>query len=411
MENQAVATATDPLAEIKPAKLLLVDDKPANLLALQALLEEAGHEIVTAPSGQEALANALIDDFALILLDIMMPEMDGFETARRLREGERNGRTPIIFVTAYRELEEQLLRGYVAGGVDFLYKPIDPDVLRFKVSVFVDLYQHRALIRGYSSKLEKANIELEKANTELGKTNADLEQRVAERTADLRASNQELRLFAYAASHDLKEPLRTIATYAKLLDERYNRQFDADAKYLISDISNSARRLNSLLNDLLAYSEQVNKPENAAGYCDTEAVLAAVTMMLEVLIRDANAIITHDPLPRVGAEFNEVLQLIQNLIDNALKYRRAAPPHIHISAQQQNGLWLFSVKDNGQGIESQYHEQVFGIFKRLHGSEYSGNGIGLAICKKIVERRHGRIWVESEPGQGSNFCFTLPAAD
>ena len=396
MEDLPIATATQLLAEAKPARLLIVDDKPANLLALEALLEKSEHEIVTAASGQEAIESARIYDFALILLDVMMPEMDGFETARHIRETERNRRTPIIFVTAYRELEEQLLRGYVAGGVDFLYKPIDPDILRFKVSVFVDLYQQRTLIREYSSRLEMANT--------------DLERRVVERTTELRASNQELRLFAYTASHDLKEPLRTIASFAELLEERYKSQLDGDAKDLVSDIANSARRLDSLLSDLLAYAELVNKPQNTSESCDSEAVLAAVTMMLEVLIRETNATITHDPLPRVAAGFNEVLQLFQNLIDNALKYKGTNPPRVHISAKQQDEQWMFSVNDNGLGIESPYHDQVFGIFKRVHGREYSGNGIGLAVCKKIVERRRGRIWVESEPGQGSTFCFTLPAA-
>jgi two-component system sensor histidine kinase/response regulator len=398
MENQAIATAPpDPLAERRPARLLIVDDKPANLLALQALLEQPGHEVVQAASGQEAIASALVDDFALILLDVMMPEMDGFETAQRIRETERNRRTPIIFVTAYRELEEQLLRGYVAGAVDFLYKPIDPDILRFKVSVFVDLYQQRELIRKYSSQMEMANI--------------DLERRVAERTTELRASNHELRLFAYAACHDLREPLRTIATFAQLLDDRYKKQFDGDAGDLVSSIANSARRLDSLLTDLLAYSEQINRPERPGGFCDSEAVLATVLMLLEVSIKDTRATITHDPLPRVAAEFNEVLQLLQNLIDNALKYKGTAPPLIHISARQEDEKWVFFIKDNGLGIESCYHDEVFGIFKRLHGREYGGNGIGLAICKKIVERRHGRIWVESQPGQGSTFCFTLPPAD
>src|ERR1700730_1180362 len=160
MENQAIATAPDSLAEVRPARLLIVDDKPANLLALQALLEQPGHEILQAASGQEAIASALVHDFALILLDVMMPEMDGFETAQHIRESERNRSTPIIFVTAYRELEDQLLRGYVAGAVDFLYKPIDPDILRFKVSVFVDLYQQRELVRKYSSQMEMANIDL-----------------------------------------------------------------------------------------------------------------------------------------------------------------------------------------------------------------------------------------------------------
>ena len=133
-------------------------------------------------------------------------------------------------------------------------------------------------------------------------------------------------------------------------------------------------------------------------------------MMLDVLVRESHAVITHDPLPQVGAEFNEVTKLFQNLIGNAIKFRGADAPHIRISAQQQNEKWLFSVKDNGIGIHPQHHGEIFGIFKRLHGREYDGNGIGLAICKKIVERRDGRIWVDSQPGQGSTFYFTLPEA-
>jgi CheY-like chemotaxis protein len=160
-----------PVAVQQPARILLVDDNDANLLALEAVLESAGLELVTARSGQEALRQHLSAEYAVILLDVLMPDMDGFETARRIRERERGRATPIIFVTAYRELEEQLLRGYSAGAVDFLYKPIEPDVLRFKVSVFLDLYRQQAVIAQYAAKLEQAN--------------AELEQRVKERTADL----------------------------------------------------------------------------------------------------------------------------------------------------------------------------------------------------------------------------------
>ncbi|PYT12296.1 MAG: hybrid sensor histidine kinase/response regulator [Acidobacteria bacterium] len=396
MQCQETAMAVEPIEEPRPARILLVDDRPTNLVVLQALLEGAGHEILTASSGKEAVALTTAGDFALILLDVMMPEMDGFETARRIRDEGRNGRTPIIFITAYKELEEQLLRAYVVGGVDFLYKPIDPEVLKFKVSVFVDLYRQRALVKRYSTQLEAANT--------------DLERRVAERTAELHAANDELRLLAHASSHDLKEPLRTIANYTRLLDERYKQQLGGDAKEFINFITDGAHRLDSLLNDLLAYSEQLNPPRYAAACCDSEAVLGEVVMMLDVLVRESHAVITHDPLPQVGAEFNEVTKLFQNLIGNAIKFRGADAPHIRISAQQQNEKWLFSVKDNGIGIHPQHHGEIFGIFKRLHGREYDGNGIGLAICKKIVERRDGRIWVDSQPGQGSTFYFTLPEA-
>jgi two-component system sensor histidine kinase/response regulator len=182
MESTAVAREPEPIREPGPVKLLLVDDRPTNLFALEAVLDNRGYQIVTATSGQEAIARVLSHDFAVILLDVMMPGMDGFETASRIREVEAGRNTPIIFVTAYKEFEEQLHKGYGSGAVDFLYKPIDPDVLRFKVSVFANLQRQADLLKKYSAQVQAAN--------------AALEQRVEERTAELRASNEELEQFA-----------------------------------------------------------------------------------------------------------------------------------------------------------------------------------------------------------------------
>jgi signal transduction histidine kinase len=395
MESTGGAGEPEPLDEPKPVKLLLVDDRPANLLALEALLDNRGYEIVTAISGQEAVASILANEFAVILLDVMMPEMDGFETASRIREVELGKRAPIIFVTAHRELEDQLHRGYGSGAVDFLYKPVDPEVLRFKVSVFADLYRQADLLKKYSMQLQAAN--------------GALERRVEERTLELRKSNEELLQFAYVASHDLKEPLRTMANYASLLSEHCKGRLDRDAADFINHIVDGARRMDSLLNDLLLYSTHVSKAcATAAAHCDSEAALAAVMLILDALIRESHAVITHDQLPSVSVDFTELVQLFQNLIGNGLKYRRDEIPRIHISAEQRNDEWMFSVRDNGLGIEPKYYDQIFGIFRRVHGREYPGNGIGLAICKKIVERHRGCIWVESEPGKGSRFYFTLP---
>jgi signal transduction histidine kinase len=395
MESTGVASESEPLEEPTPVRLLLVDDRPANLLALEAVLDNRGYEIVTAISGREAIASVLANDFAVILLDVMMPEMDGFETASRIREVERGRRTPIIFVTAYREVEEQLRRGYGSGAVDFLYKPIDPEVLRFKVSVFADLHRQSELLKKYSMQLQAMNC--------------GLERRIAERTLELQKSIEELKQFAYVASHDLREPLRTMAIYASLLSERYKERLDSDAADFIHHIVVSARLMDSLLNDLLTYSTQVSKERRTtAADSDSEAALAGVLLMLDALIRESTAVVTHDPLPRVSVDFNELVQLFQNLIGNGIKYRRNEVPRIHISAQRCNDEWLFYVRDNGLGIDPKYHDQIFGIFKRVHGPEYPGNGIGLAICKKIVERYRGRIWVESQPGKGSTFYVTLP---
>jgi len=394
MENTAVARDPEPLGETEPVKLLLVDDRPTNLLALEAVLDNRGYEIVTASSGREAVASVLSHDFAVILLDVMMPEMDGFKTASRIREVEAGRNTPIIFVTAHREFEAQLHKGNRSGAVDFLYKPIDPEVLRFKVSVFANLQRQADLLKKYSTQLQDAN--------------AALEQRVEQRTAELRASNEELRQFAYVASHDLKEPLRTITTFAQILSQRYKGRLDSAADELIHHLVESTRRMDLLLDDLLVYSTHMNNGSETDTQSDSEAALAEVLLLLDALIRNNDAVITHDALPQVSANFNELVQLFQILIGNGLKYRRHEDPRIQVSAELGDGEWLFSVRDNGLGIDPRYHDQIFGIFKRVHGKEYPGNGIGLAVCKKIVEQRHGRIWVESEPEQGSTFYFTLP---
>src|SRR5579884_3245175 len=240
---QSTAMARDPGLSPRKVKILLVDDRPANLLALETILEDLGQEMVRANSGKEALRHLLTEDFAVILLDVNMPEMDGFETAALIRERERSRHTPILFITAHKDDDHQF-RGYYAGAVDFLYKPINPEILRSKVSIFVDLCRKTDLLRRHTEALETRNTELErtvrdlaKAEGEVRRLNSELEQRVRDRTAELTRANEELKQFAYAASHALREPLRTIASYTQLLNRRYQDRFDGDAvefmKYII----------------------------------------------------------------------------------------------------------------------------------------------------------------------------------
>ncbi len=389
-------------------KILLVDDQQENLLALEAVLEGLGQELVQASSGTEALRKLLESDFAAILLDVKMPGMDGFECAALIRQRDRSKDTPILFLTAYRN-DEHLDRGYNMGAVDYLLKPIVPEILRSKVSVFVELKRKNDLLKQKNQELERSIAERVRIEEDIRRLNAELEQRVAERTEELSRTNEELRQFAYVASHDLQEPLRTVGSYAQLLARRYQGKLDEDADEFIRYVVEGVYRMHGLLNDMLAYSRVTEARARPTRFVESEAAVHGAIMNLAASIRESGAEITQDALPQVVSDDSQLTQLFQNLIGNAIKYRSAAPVRIHIGVRLEKDEWVFSVKDNGVGIEPRYHERIFGIFKRLHGKELPGTGIGLAICKKIVERHRGRIWVESEPGMGSTFCFTLPA--
>jgi PAS domain S-box-containing protein len=252
--------------------------------------------------------------------------------------------------------------------------------------------------------------------TSLGRraTNRDIterklmEEKLRESLADLERSNKELEQFAYVASHDLQEPLRMVSSYTQLLERRCKDKLDADAKEFIAYAVDGANCMQRLIQDLLAYSRvsSMGRPLNPT---DCNGVLGRVRSNLSVAIEENNAIVTHDELPIVMADETQLVQVLQNLIGNAIKFRGEEPLHIHVSAEKNKNEWIFSVGDNGEGIDPQYHDRIFVIFQRLHTKEeYPGTGIGLAICKRIVERHGGRIWVESKLGKGSTFYFTIP---
>jgi PAS domain S-box-containing protein len=225
---------------------------------------------------------------------------------------------------------------------------------------------------------------------------------------ELKSSNAELEQFAYVASHDLQEPLRGIAGLAQILQQRYQGQLDSQADEFIDLIVDGTQRMQTLINDLLAYS-RIGRRGEAIRSTGAEAALKAVMQNLSVGIREYGATITNDSLPTVKADATQLIQLFQNLISNAVKFRAERPPRIHIGVSDAGDCWQFSIRDNGIGIEPQYFERIFQVFQRLHTRrEYKGTGIGLAICKKIIERHGGRIWVESEIGHGTTFYFTLP---
>jgi len=260
-------------------------------------------------------------------------------------------------------------------------------------------------------------IRRQRAEEEVRKFNTDLEQRVAartaelaERTKDLERSNMELEQFAYVASHDLQEPLRTISSFTQLLAKRYQDKLDDKAREFINYAVDGCKRMQTLINDLLSFS-RVGTHGNPREPVSCEALLDRVVKSLKVFIQESGAVITHDPLPFVLADPGQLGQLLQNLIANAIKFRGQDVPRIHIGAQRNDAIWKISVRDNGIGISPEHNERIFVIFQRLHTkTQYPGTGIGLAICKKIAERLGGRIWVESSEGQGSTFYFTLMEA-
>jgi PAS domain S-box-containing protein len=234
-------------------------------------------------------------------------------------------------------------------------------------------------------------------------------QAALQRTSDdLKRSNRDLEQFAYVASHDLQEPLRAIGGYVKLLEHRFPDKLDTKARDYIAGAFDGATRMERLISDLLAFS-RVAVRGDAFLPADLEDALGQALRNLEAAINSAQATVAHDPLPTLSVDAGQIRQLFQNLIGNALKFHSEQPPRIHIGTLRQDGRWVFSVRDNGIGIDPQYYEKIFQIFQRLHTRKnYPGTGIGLAICKKIVERHGGTIWVESQPGQGSTFYFSIP---
>ncbi|MEW6584640.1 MAG: ATP-binding protein [Nitrospirota bacterium] len=263
---------------------------------------------------------------------------------------------------------------------------------------------------------DELEIRVQERTADLSRTNETLETEIAGRrkaekeimkyAEELKRSNHELQQFAYVASHDLQEPLRMISSYLQLIERRYKSKLDPDADEFIQYAVDGAKRLQNMINGLLEYS-RVETSSESLEPVDCEKVLGDTLSNLKVAIEESGTVITHGPLPTVTADRSQILQLFQNLIGNAIKFRGREAPRIHISAGRKGNVWTFSVKDNGIGIEEQYKERIFDIFQRLHSRGYSGTGIGLSICKRIVERHGGEIWLESQIGKGSTFYFTI----
>jgi len=227
----------------------------------------------------------------------------------------------------------------------------------------------------------------------------------------LRASNEDLQRFASVVSHDLQEPLRVAFTYSQMLAKRYKGKLDGDADEFLGFIQGSVERMRVLIRDLLEFSRAASIEERPLAPTSMEGVLAGALLNLQTAVEESGARVTHDELPTVLANHQRLTQVMQNLIANAIKYRTAEPLRIHVSAREDFNDWVFSVRDNGSGFDMAYADRIFGMFQRLHGSKFPGSGLGLSICRRIIERLGGRIWAESAPGAGATFYFTIPKAE
>jgi two-component system, sensor histidine kinase and response regulator len=357
--------------------ILLVDDEPKGLLALEAILEPLGQKLLTARSGHEAVRHLLAHDFALILLDIQMPDLDGFQTAALIRERERNRHTPIIFLTASDESEAQMFRGYAVGAVDYVFKPLQPDILRSKVSVFVDLARTTELMRRQAAELEAANKDLES--------------------------------FSYSVSHDLRAPLRAIDGYSNILRESCSDRLGDEDKRVLEKILESTQKMGALIEDLLAFSQLGRRPVSPAEI-DMDALAREVVEELRSAPGQQVPNCVLKPLPVGWGDRSLIRQVWLNLLSNAIKFTGAREvPSIELGGSGEDASNVYYVKDNGAGFDMRYYGKLFGVFQRLHSArEFPGTGVGLAIVQRVVVRHGGRVWAEGIPGEGATFYFALP---
>lgn len=406
-------------------KILLVDDREDNLFSIETILEPAGYTFVKANSGREALKVLLNEfDFALILMDVKMPNLNGFETASLIYQREKLRHIPIIFITANNYGDEQIFKGYMSGAVDYIYKPINPDLLRAKVGVFIDLYKknHRLLAQEQKLVAINKNLEMEVSERIVSEEKVkELNHKLIENIERLESANRDLDRFAFMASHDLQEPLRKMIMFSDRLYYKYKDQLDDEGRLFISRIQHAGERMQALIKDILLFSKtSIEKPV----FIDTDLnhVLNDVLADMEISISDKKAKIEAEHLPMLFVNPVLMRPLFHNLISNAIKYsKKDVDPVVKIysefsTAQNSNSknevknkYCRIYVEDNGIGFEQKYSEQIFGMFKRLHmHSEFEGTGIGLALCKKIVEEHNGFITARSKINEGSVFIISLP---
>jgi len=373
--------------------ILIVDDRKENLLALENLLDDQLCTVLTASSGQEALRILLDYEIFLILMDVQMPEMDGFETADLIRKNKRTMHIPIIFITAIGKDQEYIFKGYQSGAVDYLLKPINPEILKRKIGIFYELHQQKQL---------------------------------------LAEKNSELKRMFYIASHDLRSPLVNIHGFSNELNRFFNKLKQLTASGALAEnfkkevnlildheipnaleyINSSVRIMDNLLKGLLKISRLGEVVLNKQTV-DVNQMVSEIIDNIQYLVKDKNIKMIIEDLPACHADNGLINQVFSNLINNAVKYnQRAGDGYIKITGSKQNYHTIYSIKDNGIGIPESDKDRIFDLFHRVNpDSEVSGEGIGLTAVKLILERHNGKIWMDSVFGEGTTFYIALPVTN
>lgn len=402
--------------------VLIVDDIRANIIALKKTLELHNIDVDSAESGEEALKKILKTDYCLIIMDVQMPGLDGFEVVKILSGNQRTKDIPVIFLSALNTEKKYIFKGYETGAVEYITKPVDSDLLILKVKTFIKIYEQQNELKAIKDLLSK-EIKIRKEAQD------NLEIKIAERTKELVQKNEELELrnhelqqFSWVVSHDLNEPIRKIQIFIKIIKDLYLKTDDKAVDYVDRTIK-SAERMQTLITDLLAYSRlsaQV-KPEKT----DLNEVLQEVLSDFDYLIESKNATIKTNELPYVDSIPSQMRQVFQNLIGNAIKFSGIdQKPEIEISSEiiadksidsptsPEGKFCRITVKDNGIGFDEIYLDRIFIIFQSLNDRQtYEGTGIGLAIAKKIIDKHNGLITAKSKPGEGASFIIVLPLSN
>lgn len=366
-------------ANLSKKEVLVVDDTPDNLRLLSAMLTRQNYEVRKALSGARAIASIKAGTPDLILLDIKMPDMDGYEVCRLLKQDPDTVEIPIIFISALDDVLDKV-RAFAVGGVDYITKP-------FQEAEVLARIENQLALRELQSRLEMQNDELAR-------------------------SNQDLEQFAYVVSHDLQQPLQSITGYAQIIAMQSDNQLSTKGTEYLAKITEAGDRMQRLIKELLSYA-RIGQDNETFLSVDCNFVLSHALSNLELAIARCNAKVIYANLPIVFGNETQLVQLFQNLISNAIKFsRQHIKPEIRIAVlPEKSDSWLFEVRDNGIGIPPDSRDKIFESFQRLAAAEeYPGTGIGLATCKKIVENHGGDIWVESQPDIGTSFFFKLPAA-